>query len=465
MKKGFLIILGLAFTPTFSQTITQKLEQSTKELLASPEMISANMSFFVSDEKGNVIFDYQGNKGLSTASTQKVFTAITALELLGKDFRYTTKMLYNGEITQNILKGDLILTSNGDPTLGSWRYEETKPEPLKQKIVSAVKSLGIKEIKGNIIIDDSHYDFQTIPGGWAWNDIGNYYGAGIWGVNWRENQFDVYIEGENKQGENTKIKNFSYPLENIRWVNETTTYQGTRDKSIIYTAPHSGVAYINGQLPMGKITKISGAVPNPPLQLGVEIYKRLKESNIIFEGEIITASQELIEKGDFVQSHGKEIWVHYSPKMEEIVYWFMKKSVNLYGEAIIKTLGKEKNNNADFSNGIKIMKDFWQSKGIHPAMINFIDGSGLSPQNYASAKAEVQALVWAKNQSWYPVFDKSLPIYNGMKMKSGTIKDAKAYAGYHTSKEGKKYVFAVIINNYHGSNVNDKLFKLLNTLK
>ena len=52
-----------------------------------------------------------------------------------------------------------------------------------------------------------------------------------------------------------------------------------------------------------------------------------------------------------------------------------------------------------------------------------------------------------------------------MKMKSGMIKDAKAYAGYHTSKEGKKYVFAVIVNNYHGSNVNAKLFKLLDILK
>lgn len=465
MKKGFLIILGLTFTPIFSQNITQKLEKATQELLSSSEMISANMSFYVSDDKGNLIFEYQGNKGLSTASTQKVFTAITALELLGKDYRYTTKILQNGEIRQGVLYGDLILTSNGDPTLGSWRYEETKPEKIKQDIILKISDLGIKSIKGNIIVDDSYYDFQTIPGGWAWNDIGNYYGAGIWGVNWRENQFDVHILGGNKQGEATKIETFSYPLENVKWVNEAKTYLGSRDRSIIYTAPHSGVAFINGNLPNAKTTKVSGAVPNPPLQLGVELSKWLNDNEISFEGNVITASQELIEKGNFTLLKGKEIWVHYSPKMEQIIYWFMRKSVNLYGEAIVKTLGKEKNNQSNFENGIKIMKDFWQSKGIHPAMINFIDGSGLSPQNYASAKAEVKALLWAKNQSWYPIFEKSLPIYNGMKMKSGTIKNAKGYAGYHTSKEGKKYVFAVIINNYHGSNVNDKLFKLLNTLK
>jgi D-alanyl-D-alanine carboxypeptidase/D-alanyl-D-alanine-endopeptidase (penicillin-binding protein 4) len=52
-----------------------------------------------------------------------------------------------------------------------------------------------------------------------------------------------------------------------------------------------------------------------------------------------------------------------------------------------------------------------------------------------------------------------------MKMKSGTIKDSKAYAGYHTSKEGKKYVYAIIVNNYSGNDINGELFRVLNVLK
>ena len=50
-------------------------------------------------------------------------------------------------------------------------------------------------------------------------------------------------------------------------------------------------------------------------------------------------------------------------------------------------------------------------------MINFADGSGLSPQNYVSAKAEVQALLYAQKQPWFDTFYKALPTYNGMKMK------------------------------------------------
>ncbi len=151
--------------------------------------------------------------------------------------------------------------------------------------------------------------------------------------------------------------------------------------------------------------------------------------------------------------------------MSKIVYWFLRKSVNLYGETFIKTLGKEQNNDSSFSSGVSVLKNFWKSKGIHPAMINFTDGSGLSPQNYASARAEVQALLWAQKQPWFSEFYNALPTYNGMKMKSGTIKDAKGYTGYHTSKNGKKYVFSIIVNNYDGDGINNELFSILNNLK
>lgn len=98
-------------------------------------------------------------------------------------------------------------------------------------------------------------------------------------------------------------------------------------------------------------------------------------------------------------------------------------------------------------------------------MINFADGSGLSPQNYVSARAEVQALIYAKKQTWFESYYDGFPTQdNGMKMKSGTMRDTKSFAGFHTSKEGKKYVFSIIINNYQGSG-SSELQKILNVLK
>ncbi|WP_332032699.1 D-alanyl-D-alanine carboxypeptidase/D-alanyl-D-alanine endopeptidase [Kaistella sp.] len=454
-----LIAILLLSSQTFlSQNIAQKLDVATKNLLNSAPAYAANLSVYVADENGNFIYEHNGNRGLSSASTQKIFTAATALETLGKNYQYTTTASYSGDISGGNLSGNLYVHSNGDPTLGSWRYDNYKPENFRQKFLEALKQTGISKISGDLIIDDSYFDFQTVPGGWPWNDLGNYYGAGVWSVNWRENQFDISINGKEMKGLNVN-------LPNVNWVNDLKT-GGTSDQSLIFTAPYSDVALINGTLPAKAIT-VSGATPNPPLTLGTEIKKWLQDSGISFSGKVTSTSMQRIN-GEKILTAPKNtvIFEHKSPTLDKIVYWFMRKSVNLYGETFIKTLGREKKNQGSFDAGISYLKEFWKEKGINPAMINFADGSGLSPQNYVSARAEVQALLWSRKQPWFNDFFEGFPTQaNGMKMKSGTMKDTKSFAGYHTSKDGKKYVFAIIINNYQSSNLSDALYKVLNVLK
>lgn len=442
----------------FAQNVAQSLETATKKLLSSSPAYSANVSIYVADENGNFVYENNGNKGLSTASTQKIFTAAAALETLGKDFQYVTTVNFSGTLSGGNLNGDLFITSTGDPTLGSWRYEGYKPENFKQKLIKSLKDKGISSISGDLIIDDLYFDFQTVPGGWPWNDLGNYYGAGVWGVNWRENQFDLQMA-------NGDIKKSNIDLPNLKWVNEVKT-GGSSDQSFIFTAPHSDVALINGTLPSKAIT-VSGATPNPPLTLGEEIKIWLKEAGIEFKGKITATSQQRIEGQKISFAPKNNLLMEYkSPTLDKIVFWFMRKSVNLYGETLVKTLGKEKKNEGSFDAGISYLKEFWKSKGINAAMINFADGSGLSPQNYVAARAEVQSLLWSQKQPWFKEFFEGFPTQaNGMKMKSGTMKDTKSFAGYHTAKNGKKYVFAIIINNYQGGNISNALFEVLNELK
>lgn len=280
------VVLTLSVQIIFAQEISQKLDAATKNLMNSSAAVSSSLSFYVSDESGNFIYEYQGNKGLSTASTQKIFTAAAALEVLGKNYTYKTTSGYSGNISGGNLNGDLIISSTGDPTLGSWRYDAYKPENFKQKLIEAIKKAGITKISGDLVIDDSYFDHQTIPGGWPWDDLGNYYGAGVWGINWRENQFDININGN-------EFKNFSYPLEGVNWLNDVKV-GGNSDQSLIFTAPHSNVALINGTLPSKTVT-VSGATPNPPLQLGVEVKQWLQQAGIELSGRTVTNSQLEIE--------------------------------------------------------------------------------------------------------------------------------------------------------------------------
>lgn len=457
MKKLMMLIV-LISQFYYTQNVAQNLDAAAKKMLSSSSAYAANLSFYVADEDGNFIYEINGNKGLSTASTQKIFTAATALDVLGKDFQYVTTANYSGKLSDGSLNGNLYIHSTGDPTLGSWRYDGFKPEDFKKQLIAALKAQNINKISGDLIVDDSYFDFQTIPGGWPWNDLGNYYGAGVWGVNWRENQFDMQMTQGN-------IKNLNVNLPGVQWVNELKT-GGTSDQSLIFTAPHSEAAYINGTLP-NKTMTVSGSTPNPPLTLGDEISSWLKEAGIEFKGKITSTSQQKLQGERIDFSPKNNILLEYkSPTLDKIVFWFMRKSVNLYGETLIKTLGMEKKGVGSFDAGISYLKDYWKGKGINSAMINFADGSGLSPQNYVAARAEVQSLLWSKKQVWFNAFFDAFPTQaNGMKMKSGTMKDTKSFAGYHTSKAGKKYVFAIIINNYQGGNISDALFQVLNVLK
>ncbi len=437
----------------FSQSVAAKLDASVKSLLSTSAAYSSNLSVYVSDENGNFVYEHDGNKGLSTASTQKIFTAACALETLGKEYQYTTTISYSGTLNNGVVDGNLILFSTGDPTLGSWRYDGFKPENFKLKFINALKEKGIKEITGNLIIDDSYFDFQTIPGGWPWDDLGNYYGAGVWGVNWRENQFDLKVKG-------SVIQNANVELPGVHWVSDLSA-GGNSDQSLIFTAPHSDVALINGTLPAGKVTTVAGATPNPPLTLASEMLNWLQEAGIQLKGNFTSASQERIQGSSLSSTKQNLILEYKSPTLEKIVYWFMRKSVNLYGETFVKTIAKEKKGIGSFPVGIDYLKAFWKGKGINPSMINFADGSGLSPQNYVSARAEVQALLYAKKQSWYNAFFSGFPTQgNGMKMKSGTMRNTKSFAGYHNG-----YVFSIIINNYQGGNSSEALYKVLNNLK
>ncbi len=457
MKYKMLLLVFFTTVTWHAQTVSQKLDAAVHKLLSNSVAQSASLSFYVADKNGKMIYEYQPNTGLSTASTQKIFTAAAALEELGPEYRYFTTLSYSGNLSNEVLKGNLYLFSTGDPTLGSWRYTGFKPEDFKKEIIASLKQKNIKEITGDLIIDDSYFDFQTVPGGWPWNDIGNYYGAGVWGVNWRENQFDVQLT----RGE---IKSINIPLPDVQWVNDVQV-SGNYDQSLIFTAPHSLVAHINGKLPAKSIT-VSGATPNPPLSLGYEMKDWLQQAGISFSGTITSASEARSAGTSIPAGSRTEILKYYSPTLEKMVYWFMRKSINLYGETFVKTLAKEKKNEGSFSAGVDYLKKFWTNKGISSVMLNFADGSGLSPQNYVSAKAEVQALQWSQKQRWYPIFLESLPVQgNGMKMKSGTMKNTKSFAGYHTSKSGEQYTFAIIINNYQGSNSSDALYQILNNLK
>ena len=147
MKKFFIASFAFCFINASAQNISQKINNAINNFLNDDQLKHAIVSMYVTDTDGNKIFSLNEQYGLAPASTQKIFTAIAAFSLLGSDFNYKTEIGYIGTISNGELKGDLIIKGYGDPTLGSWRYAQTKPDSILNFFADAIKDAGIKKIK------------------------------------------------------------------------------------------------------------------------------------------------------------------------------------------------------------------------------------------------------------------------------------------------------------------------------
>ena len=161
----------------------------------------------------------------------------------------------------------------------------------------------------------------------------------------------------------------------------------------------------------------------------------------------------------------------FSPTLDSMNYWFLKKSVNLYGEAFLRSFGVKKsgfgNPQNNYEEAIEILKNFWAKHGIEPSALNIIDGSGLSPANRVTTQALVTVMQYARQQEWFSSFYAALPEMNGIKMKDGYISGVRSFTGYARSASGAEYTFSFIVNNFNGSagTVREKMWKLLDILK
>jgi serine-type D-Ala-D-Ala carboxypeptidase/endopeptidase (penicillin-binding protein 4) len=463
MKKVVLFLALLqAWNLLPAQTVAEKLRQSFQRFMSDSQLKHAAVSLYVIDAKtGQPVFDVNSQLGLAPASTQKIITSVTAFELLGKDYRYKTTV---GLVTEHGFMQTICIRPSGDPTFGSNRYAGTKAAAILENCYSRLVQNGYRAEGISFLIDSSGFETNNIPDGWIWQDLGNYYGAGSGVMNWRENQFDISLKSGDVAGMKTELISFNDSREFLTpFVNEVkTAAKGTGDNAYIYLPLSNGDYRIRGSIPAGETDfKISGAVYNGAEYMVSDFGKLITQKN---KSKLPPKTMYVYGK---IPDTVRNVYTHYSPSLDSIIYWFNKKSINLYGEALMKTIAMEKQGYASTDSGVAIVRRFWKEKGLDPEELNMYDGSGLSPLNRVTTHAQVEILKYAKTKSWFPAFYEALPEYNGMKMKSGTISDVKGYCGYQKAKDGREYIFSFLINNYSGKTgpVVSKMFRVLDEIK
>lgn len=452
-----------------AQSIQTRLNERVKKLLDDSQLQHGSVSLYVVNSKtGETVYDWNGQLGLAPASCQKIITSIAAMDLLGPDYKFKTELGYSGVLKKGTLKGDLYIKGYGDPTLGSWRYTATKDSVVIGNWVSLIKKEGIKKVNGWVYAGNSNFSYQPLPGGWIWDDIGNYYGAGTWALNWHENQYELKLQPGIAEGDTVKIISTYPSIDHFSVVNLLKTGKpGSGDNGYIYFPPYAANGFVEGTVPLQQDPfVISGALPLPSAIMISQLEKALRVNHI--------AVHPTAGKDDHVNtlpqrnySPIKTFYINYSPSLDSINYWFLQRSINLYGEALMKAISLEKNGVGTTDSGVAIVKRYWQERGIDKSALHIADGSGLSPQNRITTFSLVTALQYARSRTWFTSFYNALPEYNHMKLKSGSINGAKSFAGYSVAKDGTNYTVAIIINNFDGSasEIVKKIFLVLDELK
>ena len=386
MKINVALLLFLYFSsPLFLRAqSTSQLETVIQGLKQDPGLETATWGFCVKEvQSGKVIASYNLNKSLITASAMKAVTTSTALIKMGSDFRYETILGYLGTVNSaGVLTGDLIVKGTGDPSLGSDRFDaHPDAEQLIELWGNTLLKQGIKTIQGDLIADASHFSTQSTPGNWSWEDMGNYYGAGSWGINFHENMYFLDFKSGPNPGNSTQILRTRPPVSDLLFTNEVTSgARGSGDNAYIYGSPYSQHRYVRGSIPPGRnVFTIKGSLQEPPKFLLQTLKQYLLKCGISVNGKLVVTyspAQGESKRGTITPLH-----THRSPTLAEIARETNYESINLYAESLLKSIAVQSGEIGSTEAGIEVLEAYWKSRGIDTKGLIIRDGSGLSPNN------------------------------------------------------------------------------------
>ena len=465
-----IIILTLSGFTKADRDKINELYQLTSAIQNHTSLVHGQWSLYVLDtETGKTIIDINGQKSLAPASNLKLVTSAVALSILGEEKQFTTSLEYTGVLNSyGILSGDLIINGEGDPTLGSSSFENATPmDTLIDEWVQAIKSEGIKEIKGQIIGDDSYLDYMPVPPEYYWRDMGNYYAAGTSGLSINENLYYLFFKPARVVGDEAIVIRTEPLVPGLTFINHMKTGPvGSGDNGFIYAAPWQYTHQLEGTVPAGKKEfSIKGALPDPANFCAQLLHRRLSENGITIHGQPTTTRETNIPK--------KKRTIFYSvisAPLKDIVYMFNKRSVNFYGEQLIRIVGREIKGTGSLENGIEATEEWLEDKHIYTDGLFLHDGSGLSRANATPTRFLAELLDVVASEPFFESYYNSLSIagdpndigymsdmcsgtsaaYN-LRAKTGSINRVRAHSGYVRSKSNKLLSFSMIANEYVGS--------------
>lgn len=429
----------------------------------------ASLRIFRSASVGVSVVEVSGNKtvcalsplqNLTPASTLKLLTTATALEMFGPDFCFETKVSYSGKVVDHVLQGNLYVRGVGDPTLGSM-HSNRPADSFFNTIWQQLSTLGIHRITGSVISDESAYNSELIPPKTTWEDMGNYYAAGISALNYGDNAYRLTFRS-GAVGSSPVILSVEPRIASLSFRNYLIAAPNDKDSAYIYGMPYSGDRFIYGTIPANRASfVIRGDVPDPALFLAERLTAYLTDKGVAVDAKP-TTSRILAHVGGFTLPDLHSLCSFRSDSLAHIIRITNKKSYNLYAEALLRLIASRYSRDASLPDGLAAIRRFWSDRGLPSNDICIYDGSGLAPSNRVNAAffTSLMSYMWHKSKFRDDYFGSlavaggdgtlrnflvSTPLSGKVKAKSGSFEGVLSYCGV-VDKNGKTYLFCILVN-------------------
>lgn len=453
MKKLVLLVCGcLLISAIFAQS----------GLMPKTDVLrNAGYSFYAVDADDGTVLCQSSQVSLVPASVMKLVTTAAALEILGGDYKFHTQLGITGKVNAEtgLLEGNLVLRGGCDPAFFS-EYFTDYYKGTFETWAEALSKAGIKRIQGDLIIDLSRMNGLSVPGGWVWEDIGNYYGAGVSALSYSDNYYKIHFASPAEPGKSATISGVNPIIDSLCLTNKVVSSEINRDLAVVYGSPGSYSQLVKGTIPIANADFIvKAAMPDPPKVAVNEFVRILKYYNIVFSGKMVYSSLSPAEEFTIIAEKS-------SPTLRDLIIPLNHESINLFAEHLLREIGRARKGSTTLDSSLVALNEFWHSKNIFLDGFYATDGSGLSRSNGICTRtlAEIQQYMYLSPNR--DDFFNSLPVAgrsgtlqyaykgtileNNLRAKTGSMTRVRSMAGILTNQKGKKVIFAVITNNFKG---------------
>ena len=427
-------------------------------IAASPGIKNASWGLSVKDAAtGKVVAERGPRLNLVPASSLKVVVTAAALEKLGPEKVFYTRLYYDGSIVNGFLNGNLYLKGGGDPSLGSQLIPgAARLEEVFRTWAEALRAAGINVINGAVVGDDSTFQ-RWQPGSWAWEDIGNYYAAQPSALTVGDNLYKLYFKPAEAVGGEAAVLRTEPYQDGLKFENRMKTGpKGSGDNGYVYAFPGQDSAVLLGTIPQGQAEfAIKAALPDPALYAARAFNAYLAKAGINSNKK---PARGVPEPG----ARLTQVAETPSAPLKAVARVTNKRSFNLYAELLLRHLG-----DGSPAAGLAALKAFLAAGGADVAELDLEDACGLSPRNLVKAETFTDMLRSVYKAKYFPEFYDSLvfpgdPDATGhlralgkgtaleanLRLKSGSLNGVRSYTGYLKTKKGRTLAFTSIMNNY-----------------